>query len=401
MAGLTNLTSLSLRLNKITDISALLWLTKLTVLDVLANPLSTTSVNDDIPALELRGVAVDFDRLFESDFDVELVFLDDFSERDRNILQYAARRWRAVITGDLPDYVFTEGWSGKCGGQSVEILSGERIDDLRIYMTTFEGGTAAGWGGPTIVRDETHLPVVGCMGFDLSANLFITGLHEIGHVLGFGTIWDDLGFFQNPPDGDKHFNGPLAISAFDEAGGRNYSGAKVPLADAAHWSGDAFGRGELMLPWGGGALSAITVQSLADLGYGVDVTQADPFTLQGAAGKAVAKLAAAPLPVNRFGVHVGPVDFSARYGVRPDGPGRLLGVVSSDTADDHWDVHPRSDRRMGNFSRDFGRGINRLSDRHDLADAAEPQTWCGAGLRADPIHVVDQQGRIVRTIGER
>ena len=37
----------------------------------------------------------------------------------------------------------------------------------------------------------------------------------------------------------------------------------------------------------GSALSAITVQSLADLGYVVDVSQADPFQLPSAA-KAVA-----------------------------------------------------------------------------------------------------------------
>ena len=38
-----------------------------------------------------------------------------------------------------------------------------------------------------------------------------------------------------------------------------------------------------MTPSGTGALSAITVQSLADIGYGVDVTQADKYTLPGAA----------------------------------------------------------------------------------------------------------------------
>ena len=34
-----------------------------------------------------------------------------------------------------------------------------------------------------------------------------------------------------------------------------------------------------MASYGGGTLSAITVQSLADLGYGVDVTQADAIYL--------------------------------------------------------------------------------------------------------------------------
>lgn len=57
-------------------------------------------------------------------------------------------------------------------------------------------------------------------------------------------------------------------------------GAKVPLNDWSHWKIPLLNY-ELMGPSGGSALSAITVQSLADLGYGVDVTQADAYTLPG------------------------------------------------------------------------------------------------------------------------
>ena len=58
------------------------------------------------------------------------------------------------------------------------------------------------------------------MAFELShAILLFTGLHEIGHVLGFASeVWNEFGFYQNPPDGDTHFSGPLTIAAFDEAG---------------------------------------------------------------------------------------------------------------------------------------------------------------------------------------
>ena len=80
-------------------------------------------------------------------------------------------------------------------------------------------------------------------------------------------------------------------SAFDDAGGWDYTGRKVPAQkrDGAHWRNPPL-RNELM--GYGRVLSAITVQSLADLGYGVDVTQADPYTLPGVAAKASAKIAA-------------------------------------------------------------------------------------------------------------
>ena len=126
----------------------------------------------------------------------------------------------SIIKEDLPDYTFTRGWSGTCGDQSFEIPSGERIDDLRIYVVNYEqiGGGAA-WGGPRVVRAHSHLPVVGCMSLYAGANLGVS-LHEIGHVLGFGTIWNDFGFRQDYPGDDPHFNGPLAIAAFNAAGGR-------------------------------------------------------------------------------------------------------------------------------------------------------------------------------------
>ena len=137
--------------------------------------------------------------------------------------------------------------------------------------------------GKITVREETHLPAVGCMTFDLShANLLITGLHEIGHVLGFASeVWSKFGFHQKQPDEDGHFSGPLALAAFDDTGGRDFKGAKVPLETGeSHWREDVFGD-EIMTPSSTGALSAITIQALADLGYVVDVTQADAYTLPG------------------------------------------------------------------------------------------------------------------------
>ena len=288
LAALTSLMELDLASNNITDLAPLAGLTNLRNLDVRGNVLNDSSIAEHVPALESNGTVVLFDmRLSKGDFDIELVFLDDFTESQKRVLQYTALRWMAVIIEDVPEYEFTGVWSGQCGGQSFEIPSGERIDDLRIYVAT--GGQSPGihgTGGIYVMREESHLPVVGCMTFDLShANLLVTGLHEIGHVLGFASeVWNEFGFYQNPPNGDDHFSGPLAIAAFAAAGGSDYEGAKVPLRQGeSHWRLSVL-EGELMSPSGGGTLSAITVQSLADLGYGVDVAQADAYTLPRARG---------------------------------------------------------------------------------------------------------------------
>ena len=190
LAELTSLMELDLASNNITDLAPLAGLTNLRNLDVRGNVLNDSSIAEHVPALESNGTVVLFDmRLSKGDFDIELVFLDDFTESQKRVLQYTALRWMAVIIEDVPEYEFTGVWSGQCGGQSFEIPSGERIDDLRIYVAT--GGQSPGihgTGGIYVMREESHLPVVGCMTFDLShANLLVTGLHEIGHVLGFAS----------------------------------------------------------------------------------------------------------------------------------------------------------------------------------------------------------------------
>ena len=223
------------------------------------------------------------------------MYLEDFSDSQKRKIGFAAQRWASIFTADLPDYEFTSDWQASCGNQSFEIRKGERIDDLRIYVGFIEPGDwATARGGPSLLRDN-HLPVVGCMSFepiDIFYDVYFTGLHEVGHVLGFGSTWTNNNLLQEPswdfPNGDPHFDGPLAVAAFDEAGGDVYTGAKVPVAgfvpngehDNSHWRHSVFGD-ELMTVEGGGKrmLSAITLQSLADLGYSVDLSQADAYTL--------------------------------------------------------------------------------------------------------------------------
>ena len=340
LRGLTNLHELELDFNNISDVSPLRGLTNLIELELWGNLLNSSSINDHIPALKRSGATVFFDSFREgSDFDIELVFLSSFTEPQKRIVQYAARRWMSIIREDLPDYTFASGWSGGCGGLSYAIPSGERIDDLRIYVIShdddpdYDWTGIAGWGGVRVSRETSHLPVVGCMAFNLDDNYIAldTALHEIGHVLGIGQMpWYNNGFVQESP-GDVHFNGPRAIAAFDAAGGRNYTGKKVPLEeDWSHWRASVLTR-ELMEPSGGDGrtLSAITIQSLADLGYSVDVTQADPYTLPRAAAKVVA---AGSTPDDRL-------------------PGRRA-----------------------------------------------PHRTCGTGQQREPVYVVDPQGRVVRTI---
>ncbi len=350
LAGLTRLEIVNLESNIIVDVSPLVNLTNLTWLDLRGNPLSVASINVHIAALVRRGVAVFFESFRQGDFDIELVFLDPFTEFQKRVVEYAARRWMSIIPEDLPDIEFARSVSGPCFDRSFTISRGERIDDLRIYVTHVPNGVpdfVAGIAGPRFIRTASGQTIVGCLALRpvprLSRFFRELALHEMGHVFGVGTLWNRFGFLQ-ARYGDTHFNGPRAIAAFDYAGGRNYPGPKVPVQRevGAHWRASVF-QTELMIPYltGRGWLSAITVQSLADLGYRVDVTQADPYILPSAA-QTRAEIASI----------------------------------------DAWD--------------------DRLSEGLSLSTHVESKLQCGvgSGQAREAIYVVNEQGAIIRTLGD-
>ncbi len=238
-----------------------------------------------------------------SPFQIEIVFLesasgDGFSASQKALFHKAAARWMSIITGDIPDSDFSDNPVDKWDDLLVaRLFVNDTVDDLRIFagIGDIDGAKGTlGRGGTRIVKRNriqgTLVTKIGTIAID-SADLewmsdtFLLEviLHEMGHVLGFGTFRETLNLVRGVSD--KYFTGPLAIRAFDDAGGRNYDGPKVPVeSGSGHWRGSVFGD-ELMTASirpdvdGSLPLSAITIQSLADLGYEVDVSRADEYSL--------------------------------------------------------------------------------------------------------------------------
>ncbi len=255
-------------------------------------------------------------------FDIELVFLDGGTASQDQIMRDAAKRWESIIARGADDFTYQNAWAaGSCGPGSPAIEVGEMIDDVRIYITidSIDGaGGILGRASPCSVRRITFATsdpidqevIRGFIELDeddvnrLEARdaLVNTVTHEYAHVLGFGTYWEDRDLLRNPSvngtaNADTHFVGPLTLAAFDRSGGRGYMGAKVPVQSGgergssdSHWREDVFGT-ELMTPYlsaGTEPLSRITIESMADLGYEVNLTAAEPYRVSGAGVAAMA-----------------------------------------------------------------------------------------------------------------
>lgn len=248
-------------------------------------------------------------------FDLELVFLEEGSAAQNQVMRDAAKRWESVIARGADDFTYTEAVpAGSCGPGSPAIAVGEEIDDIRVYITidSIDGaGGILGRAAPCSVRrigfatsDPIDQEVL--RGFieldeddvnrlEAQGALVNTVTHEYGHVLGFGTLWEDRGFLRNSSvsgnsNADTHFVGPYTLPAFDASGGRSYRGAKVPVESGgrrgssdSHWRESVF-EAELMTPFltvGQEPLSRITIESMADLGYEVNLSAAESYRVTG------------------------------------------------------------------------------------------------------------------------
>jgi hypothetical protein len=202
------------------------------------------------------------------------------------VFDRAAARWEQVIVGDLPNATY----------------NGLAVDDLLIDASSvaIDGVNGIlGQAGPDSVRGGTYLPVHGTMQFDtadlasMEANntLYEVILHEMGHVLGIGTIWQYRGLLTGAGTADPRFVGARAVAEYNAMFGTNAAGVPVEGTPApqgtrdGHWRESVFGN-ELMTGYIAAAnnpLSRLTVASLADLGYTVNLAAADPYTPTGAA----------------------------------------------------------------------------------------------------------------------
>ncbi len=226
----------------------------------------------------------------------------------------AVARIRGSIVGTVGPVPFVDvnlnAGNTNCG---VPVILNETINDVVIFaqIKPIDGkGKILGSAGPCLIRNESRLTVIGVMQFDVddlntlveTNRLEAVILHEMLHVVGVGTLWDQKkpSLIVGAGGGDPRFVGQGATSACVAAGGTSLCTGGVAVENCVgitscgagtrdgHWrEGTSTLPGfdsELMTGFIEGAgfatpYSNISIQSLLDLGYGVNALSADPYTV--------------------------------------------------------------------------------------------------------------------------
>lgn len=227
-------------------------------------------------------------------FRIEVRFAGGLSTSQKDAFKAAADRWTKVIVGSLP---------------AVEV-DGEVLDHMVILAQGQEidgEGQVLGQAGPTHLRPRNagraaFLPLKGTMAFDTAdltemerrGTLKDVITHEMGHVLGIGTVWSLKKLVKGPRTNNPTFTGNGAMAEFGKLKGTDVP-TLVPLENTggegtrgSHWRESLF-RNELMTGFvntAGNPLSAMTIASLSDMGYTVSLGAAEPYRLPNVASLA-------------------------------------------------------------------------------------------------------------------
>lgn len=323
-------------------------------------------------------------------FDIVIRFPDNsIPDSAKGIFFDAAARWSEIIIGDLPD---------------IAIANIGLIDDIVIDASTanLDGlGGILGQAMPVDLRPGSFLPATAVMEFDVpdlqadlaAGTLDEVVLHEMAHALGFGTIWQQLGLLQGAGTDDPRFLGPAATAEYRSI--FNTTETSVPVTGTSdskvtpggtvtpgtgsvdvHWREGIF-RTELMtwfldsgLP---NPISRVTIASMQDLGYVVDLSAADPYSDPTPLIGSLPSSSTSQNPV--VGLSLGVIstsDVTASTGDSLIASSVGSGRVTADAlAQTEWRKHRRGEETATGSDlkiRNHGRNISRSGSGNEAAD---------------------------------
>jgi hypothetical protein len=215
----------------------------------------------------------------------------------------AANRLTQIIKGDIVNAAASPINLNQCPKVTKSVPINEEVDDVIIYASidSIDGrANTLAFAGPCFTRPTSvgDMTAIGIMVFDSAdlntlaqgGNLQDVITHEMLHVVGVGTLWTsrEPDLVTDTATTTPKYNGANARQACLAAGGTLACSSYVPVEGTpeppgtrdSHWRENTFNQ-EMMTGYldPTSPISAITIGGLKDLGFVVDDTKADPYTM--------------------------------------------------------------------------------------------------------------------------
>ena len=251
----------------------------------------------------VASVTLEIDAAVQTSYNIVVRFFGDTpTPAQQELFTSAAARIRGVITGELQNV--TTGSLNLQEGCEVPVTINEQIDDIVIYatVTPIDGERKIlASAGPCYVRNsgpDSLTTIIGVMKFDVADINNLREevvMHEMLHVVGVGSMWlNNPGWNLVAGAGTTtpRYTGVNGRQGCQEIGGTVTCSTSVPLENDGgpgtadvHWEELDFGT-ELMTGFSHSPptpmpFSLLTIRSLIDINYDVNLAAFDPFTKTG------------------------------------------------------------------------------------------------------------------------
>jgi hypothetical protein len=171
---------------------------------------------------------------------------DDVPSAFRDALDFAVNKWNSIISNNLPHVPLPEGLTDAseigCPAEYSFPSDMTELTGLTIFASvkaidkkggTLAQATACAFSSPNgSIEFGTLRPRVGWMSFDVDdldgiirdGSIDRVVLHEMGHVLGIGVLWPQLGLVTDPPtassqSSDPRYTGQHGMAGYEAVGG--------------------------------------------------------------------------------------------------------------------------------------------------------------------------------------
>eukprot|EP00752_Nemacystus_decipiens_P003380 g3127.t1 len=216
-----------------------------------------------------------------AEFEIQVVFEGTWTSSLQAIFQDAADRWADVISRT------------PCGnGMNTITATLEYIDRVGGILGS-AGPRSVNNGCPTIsMSGEMTFDLYDIETMEANGSLYDVILHEMGHVIGIGTLWDQFGYTCSTCDidGSDEWTCPALIEEYNDLLG-NPDGTEADVIETGGGQGTACGHldedifdnelmtGSITFSDEVNPLSKLTAASLEDIEYIVNPAAVDPYTL--------------------------------------------------------------------------------------------------------------------------